>query len=118
MKAIDRKTSIGTALLGIFVLLALLLVTGVSWAQEPVPFECTGEAYTVRDASAQLYRIDQSVTPFVFIPVGGPQGIQLNNLGYRITDNLLYAVAMPENGDEENFGIVKIDSTGGICEVS
>ena len=94
--------------------------------QGPVPFSCTGEAYTVRGnpTQAQLFLIDQTVVPFDFTAIGpgatGPFGaggadipIQVNNLGYRSTDNLLYAVAMPLSGNF-NYGIIQIDSTGAV----
>lgn len=111
-------------------LVALSLPTGSVWSQvadDPVPFECTGEAYTVRDSPAELFRIDQSVEPFQFIQIGGimtgPFGangsyipIQVNNLGYDTVENLLYAVAIPTSG-ERNFGIIKIDSTGQVFPV-
>jgi hypothetical protein len=112
--------------------------TGAAWAQtEPVPFECTGEAYTVRYSPAELFSIDQSASPFTFIPIDlngpavGNEGvyavidlgagdipIELNNLGFRSTDGLLYAMALrPLGGASEvngNYGIVQIDSNGDI----
>ena len=102
------------------------LISATAGANSVQPFPCTGDAYSVRGdpRQAQLFLIDQSVEPFVFTPIGsgamGPFGaggedipIQLNNLGYRVTDNLLYAVAMPERGNF-NYGIVTIDSTGAV----
>jgi len=110
-------------------MLAALLPTGSTLAQSDdglEPFVCTGEAFTVRGnpTQAQLFLIDQTVEPFDFTPIGmpamGPFGIggspialQLNNLGYRVADNLLYAVAMPLSGNS-NFGIVTIDMTGTV----
>ncbi|HDZ25889.1 MAG TPA: hypothetical protein ENH65_05185, partial [Candidatus Aminicenantes bacterium] len=122
MKANQRKMRNRAALHGIFALVALLLVTGSAWANsEPVPFVCTGEAYTVRGnpIQGQLFRINQTSTPFVFVQIGsgatlpGPGRIQVNNLGYRSTDNLLYAIAMPLTGNI-NYGIIQIDSTGAV----
>jgi hypothetical protein len=94
---------------------------------DPVPFECTGDAYTVRDSPAELFRIDQSVMPFVFDPIGdvlqgpfGPGGslidIQANNLGYDVVENVLYAIAIPLSG-EANLGIIRIDSNGTVFPV-
>jgi hypothetical protein len=111
------------------VLMALFLIVGPAWAQdEPVPFECTGDAYTVRTSHAELFRIDQSVMPFVFDQMGpalqGPFGtggalidIQANNLGYDTIENILWAVAMPVSGNF-NYGLIKIDSTGKVFPVA
>jgi uncharacterized repeat protein (TIGR01451 family) len=109
-----------------------------------VPFDCTGEAFTVRYSPAELFSIDQSVSPFVFnvIDLNGPLGeegnvaqlfipagidespgeirsVELNNLGFRRTDGLLYAMALKlfVSGNSTvngNYGIVKIDSNGDI----
>jgi hypothetical protein len=68
--------------------------------------------------------INQNVSPFQFVSIRenltgpfGPSGaqipIQVNNLGYRSTDNLLYAVAMPVNGNF-NYGIIQMDSNGAV----
>jgi hypothetical protein len=119
----------------LFVMVAVLAMAGAAGAQMgPTPFECTGEAYTVRGnpTQAQLYLIDQSGSPFIFVEVGSGatlsscpadlpsgatctpgQAIQLNNLGYNTVDDLLYAVAMPLSGNY-NYGIVQIDSTGAV----
>jgi uncharacterized repeat protein (TIGR01451 family) len=102
-----------------------------------------GTAYTVRspnspdDSPAQLYSIDQSTFPFTFTAIGGPAqldvtpddgidnpiDIQLNNLGFRSTDGLLYALAlntMPitAGDDAGNYGLVKIDANGDIFPVA
>jgi hypothetical protein len=111
-------------------LMTLFLMAASAWANgdPPVPFGCTGDAYTVRAAPASLFRIDQSVSPFVFQQIGGlltgpfgPGGadinLQVNNLGYDTIENLLYAVAMPVSGNF-NYGIIKIDSTGKVFPVA
>ncbi len=114
----------------------LSMMIGSGWAQVipvPVAFECTGEAYTVRNAHAELYLIDQTVSPFVFERVPeehsclwgpfGPSGelipIQVNNMGYNIVDNLLYAVAMPiAVNPTSNYGIIKIDAESNVFPVA
>ena len=54
-------------------LMTVFLMATSAWAQEePVPFECASDAYTVRDRPAELFRIDQQVDPFEFIPIGAP----------------------------------------------
>jgi hypothetical protein len=111
-------------------LMTLFLMATSAWANgdPPVPFECTGDAYTVRTSHAELFRIDQSVMPFVFDQIGtvlqGPFGtggalidIQANNLGYDTIENILWAVAMPVSGNF-NYGIIRIDSTGKVFPVA
>ncbi|MEE8526246.1 MAG: hypothetical protein V3T72_20095, partial [Thermoanaerobaculia bacterium] len=78
-----------------------------------VPFPCSGDAYIVQDQNAQLTLIDQSVSPFVFIPIGGPTGRELNNLGFREPDGLMYAVEL-SNSPNGNLQIVQIDATGTV----
>ena len=77
----------------------------------PQPFTCTGDAYLVQNQNAELTRLDQSVSPFVFVPVGGATGTELNNLGFRSTDGLLYAVELNAGG---NVQLVQIDATGTV----
>ncbi|MEE8525839.1 MAG: hypothetical protein V3T72_18035 [Thermoanaerobaculia bacterium] len=74
-------------------------------------FACTGEAFILQNINAELTQIDQSVSPFIFIPVGVPTGRELNNLGFRITDGLMYAVELSSSG---NIQIVQIDSGGNV----
>jgi hypothetical protein len=77
----------------------------------PVPFACSGDAYLVQNQDAQLTRVDPSVSPFVFVPIGPPAGIEINNLGFRSTDGLLYALELTSGG---NVQIVRIDATGTV----
>lgn len=144
MKKMDLRFN-KSKLVFLIILLAINLLIGKAFAQEPVPFDCTGQAFTVRYSPAELFAIDQSVSPFVFnvINLNGPLGndgnvaqldhdnnsltpeipIELNNLGFRSTDGMLYAMALKvfvpkapaQNG---NYGIVKIDSAGNIFPVA
>lgn len=85
----------------------------------PVAFVCDGEAYTVRDTPADLYIIDQNVDPFLFVPIKTPivnEGI--NNIGYRLVDNLLYGVKVQSGTNNVNLGLVKIDSAGNVFDVT
>ncbi len=77
----------------------------------PVPFACTGDAYLVQNQNAQLTRVDQSVSPFDLVSIGGPTGIEINNLGFRITDGLLYALELSSSG---NVQVIQIDATGAV----
>ena len=88
--------------------LVLLLTAS---AVQAAPFACTGEAFVVQDASAQLTQIDQSVSPFTFLPIGGRAGFEINALGFRRTDGLLYGFHRNPAGARE---IVTIDDTGAV----
>ena len=130
---INESSGLVDRSLVLIALVALSLPTGSVWSQvpnDPVPFECTGEAYTVRDSPAELFRIDQSVEPFVFDQIGGtmtgPFGaggadipIQVNNIGYDSVENLVYGVAIPARVPivNTNYGIIKIDATGKVFPV-
>ncbi len=87
-----------------FCLLALVLADG-AWAQR---FACSGEAFAIQEAAAQLNIIDQSVSPFIFTPIGSTAGYLINNLGFRRTDGLLYGY----RGDTGNEEVVSIDTLG------
>ncbi|MHC4231228.1 MAG: hypothetical protein ACYSTW_01335, partial [Planctomycetota bacterium] len=133
----------------LLVCLLLSLVVGVGFGNGAlVPFDCTGEAFTVRYSPAELFLIDQSVSPFTFnvINLNGPFGnegnvaqlfipagidgsvgeirpVELNNLGFRTTDGMLYAMALKvfvegNSAQNGNYGIVKIDSAGNIFPVA
>ena len=69
-------------------LAVLLLGTGSALAQQK--FVCNGEALqTIQPTSSNIVEIDQTVTPFTFTTVGNVP-FQLNNIGVRRTDGLLY----------------------------
>jgi hypothetical protein len=58
---------------------------------QPVPFECTGEAYIIQTYEGQLIQVDQSGPTFTFTDIpGGPAGYEINNIGFRTTDGLIY----------------------------
>ena len=95
------------------VVLALALTLPVA-AQVPVPFTCTGQAFIVFDPASQLNQINLGVSPgFTFNIIANPiNGLQINNLGYRSTDGLLYGW---ERNATDNAGqIVQIDSAGTV----
>jgi uncharacterized repeat protein (TIGR01451 family) len=77
----------------------------------PASFGCTGDAYLVQNQDAELTRLDVSTSPFTFVTLGGATGTELNNLGFRSTDGLLYAVELSSGG---NLQIVQIDATGTV----
>ncbi len=125
-----------TAVIGAVLLATCLLLAGAAAAQEQ--FACTGEAFIVQREDAQLFLIDQTLTPFVFEPVG-PNGdevcddldpgnppppgepcnlvddmgfpIEANNMGFRSSDGFLYAVELTAGG---NSGIISIDAGANV----
>jgi uncharacterized repeat protein (TIGR01451 family) len=83
---------------------------------EPIPtgqpgFPCNGDTYIVQNIDAQLTLVDQTTSPFTFVPIGPPAGTEYNNLGFRSTDGLLYAVELSSSG---NLQILQIDATGAV----
>jgi len=119
----------------------MVICLQIAMATEVAPFVCTGEAFTVRLSPGQLFEIDQSVTPFDFIPIGGtaqlnipvgldaynPTGgltdIELNNIGFRSTNGMIYAMALKlfvtgTSAQMGNYGLVKIDSNGNVFPVA
>lgn len=91
---------------------------------EPEPFVCDGEAYTVRANPGEFFLIDQSMSPFQFLQIGGiltlgDDEIQVNNIGYRLVDNLIYGVALESpTVFNKNLGLVQIDAAGNVFPVS
>lgn len=75
------------------------------------PFACTGEALMAQNLNAQVSQLDPSVSPAWQIPIGVPAGIEINSLGFRKTDGLLYGVQLHSTGTVQ---VVLIDSTGTV----
>ncbi len=110
-----------------------LMIAGTAGAQ---PFPCTGEAFVVQNLAAQLFQIDQSVPTFVFDPIDDtaptnglcdpgegcnlerPSGtpIEVNNLGFRSSNGLLYAAEVDLTAGT-NAGIISVDSAGTVTLV-
>ncbi|MEE8523279.1 MAG: hypothetical protein V3T72_05050 [Thermoanaerobaculia bacterium] len=90
----------------------LLATAGAVSAQTSIL--CNGEAFIVHEVDAEISRIDRSVDPFVFVPVVGPTGVEINNLGFRQPDGLLYAIELTAGG---NNGIITIDGAGSITSL-
>ncbi len=70
-------------------------------------FPCDGEAYLIHESMAELSAIDQTVSPFTLVSIGGPFADDINNMGFRSTDGLLYAYR--RTGTVE---VVTIDAAG------
>jgi uncharacterized repeat protein (TIGR01451 family) len=80
---------------------------------EPTPFECVADPFIVFNPVSQLNQINLDLlgSSFTFNTIANPiNGLQINNLGYRSTDNLLYG--WERNGADNGGQIVQIDSTG------
>ncbi|UCC14831.1 MAG: hypothetical protein JSW21_02405 [Gammaproteobacteria bacterium] len=106
-------------LIQVLIVMGLSTSAAVAQVAEPVPFECTGEGFLVQENPASLYQINQSVNPFTFDLIAGPFTTQLNNLGYRSGENVLYAMELNLTGQTlGNSGIVKIDSNGTVFPVA
>jgi len=94
--------------------LSLILAAGVA---EAAPFVCTGDAFIVQEISAQLTVIDQAVSPFVFVPIGGPAGFQINGIGFNRNDGLIWGwhrVRIDPMVDPLPQEVVTIDDTGTV----
>jgi hypothetical protein len=109
------------------------------------PIQCTTQVYTVQESPGEFFELNETDPPtdpptWTFSQISGPydgttvscprpegeiHGCELNNLGFRSTDGLLYAMMLNsmqqgENSpaDFGNFGIVQIDANGGLFPVS
>ncbi len=99
---------------------ALALVVGLpvpAIAQEPFP--CDNSAYVIQRPSAELFIVEQT-TPgyFVLTPIGPPAGFEINNLGFRRTDGLLYGwhrTSPPLDPATQEF--VSIDRSGSVTSL-
>ncbi|MDH3652602.1 MAG: hypothetical protein OEQ53_23120, partial [Saprospiraceae bacterium] len=93
-----------------YLILFTLLPIAV-WSQQP--FVCEGDYYlTLRGRGwSELFRIniDPATNLVTFDRVQGlTDGFDLNAMGYRITDNLIYVI------DQQETTLVSIDATGAI----
>ena len=83
-------------------------------SQELVEFDCVGQAFVVQDVGVKACEIDQIAWPFTVEKCNDLTTLahspgELNNIGYRSTEDLLYGLELTADG---NDGIVRIDSTG------
>jgi uncharacterized repeat protein (TIGR01451 family) len=84
-------------------------------AQDQFAFQCTGEPFIVFDFASQLNQIalNTGASTFTFNNIANPiNGLQINNLGFRSTDGLLYG--WERNATTDGGQIVQIDSTGAV----
>jgi len=90
-------------------------IAGATRSFNVVPFECTDEPFVVFDQNSQLNQIDLDLNQntFTFNNIANPiNGLQINNLGFRSTDGLLYG--WERNGADTGGQIVQIDSTSAV----
>ena len=96
-------------------LLTPLLMAGAAYG---APFACTGEAIIVQDppggatSGAEFSTVDQTVTPVVFMPFTGETADNINNIGFRLSDGLLWGYRR-----EGTIGVVTIDDVGTITTI-
>ena len=97
---------------------ALYLAAGAApaSAQALSPFVCTGEAFIIQESDADLFVVDQTVTPFEFIAVAGAQnlGFEINNLGFNRADGFLYGWHRTSPTADPEQEVVTIDSVGTV----
>jgi sugar lactone lactonase YvrE len=107
------------------------------------PIQCNTQVYTVQESPGEFFELNFTggIPPWTFLQISGPYdgdpscprpdgdvyGCELNNLGFRKIDGLLYAMMLnaAENGEpnipatnQQNFGIVQIDVNGGLFPVT
>ncbi len=78
-----------------------LLVSSTVWAVDPRPFACNDGSFIIRDVDTNLYEGDD------FDLICPSLGIEINNIGFRDTDDLIYAVKLTPAGNE---GLIRIGS--------
>lgn len=74
-------------------------------------FTCVNEGLIIQNVNAQLTLVDLETSPFTFVPIGPPTGLEINNLGFRRTDGLLYGIQLTPQGNEQ---LVQLDATGAV----
>ncbi len=79
-------------------------------------FICTGRPLVAQDfdavdPDAQLFELNPSPSPFTFGPIGFATGIEINNLGFRKADGMLYGLQLNENGNDQ---LIQIDANGTV----
>ena len=108
----SRKTAIAAAVL-------CLLGTGSATAQNPFP--CDGAAYIVQNDPAELQRVRQTVVvtgtgiefgvEFDPVPID-PTDYQINALGFRVVDGLLYGFQRTDGGaSTQQIRTIDMDGT-------
>jgi hypothetical protein len=80
----------------------------------PAQFVCTGEAFIIQEALAQLYQVDQSVDPFTFTPIGGTSDFEINNLGFDAARGILWGWHRTSPDATSAQEIVTIDANGTV----
>lgn len=80
-----------------------------------VPFDCAGQPFVVQDVSAVLNEGSFNNGTATLTPILPAAGIEYNNLAYRSTDGLLYAVELQGTGYGNGIvQIIRIDANGTI----
>lgn len=96
-------------------LCSLMMAMNGLWSQ--TPFQCKGQYYVSLSPdlhlSSNLYevKVDPNSSLAVFDPVKIDLGRNLNAMGYRSTDNLIYGV------DPDEFFLYQVDANGVVVEL-
>ena len=81
-----------------------------------VPFSCDGSAYLVISPGSftRVHRVtaELSTGNVVFELLSETQGVELNGIGYRRTDNLIYGISFHDDG------LYRVDATGNIERIA
>lgn len=110
-----RHKRIGSKLLrssrtAVLVLAMHLALAATMAAQQP--FSCTDAVYLSQDESATLFKVTHEWPgDGLALKSIASMGLEINNMGFRRTDGLLYALALTPHGHN---GVIRIDSIGDI----
>jgi hypothetical protein len=114
--ALIRTLSLGL-IIAAAIMVSIGTTYGTSWAQDPVPFQCTDEGFVVQDVNGVLNRVSLNGAASL-TPILAPAGFEYNNIGHRSTDGLIYALKLQGNGYGDGVvSIVQIDATGNVVDL-
>ncbi len=77
-------------------------------------FHCNNDGLFVHGTDAQLGLVDRSTNPASFPGIGIPAGIEINSIGFRKNDGLLWGLELTETGTS---GVVTLDNSGTVTSV-
>ncbi len=90
--------------------LIFLIFQLINWSDAQTPFVCDGSFYLALGTGngSTIYRvnIDNNTGNVLFNSLGNNTGLNINSIGYRITDNLIYGL------HPSNKSLYRIDATG------
>ena len=103
-------------------LLLVSLLPPATYGQ--APFTCRGQAFVIQEGTGELAEmtIDPGNNGLKFLPINAGLGVEIEALGFRSTDRLLYGIGragrhlyrIDANGVVEDFGPMPIDNNLGV----